>query len=342
MARKANPALIGAFVLGAIVLAVVGLIVFGGGKFFQQTQVIVAYFDESVKGLSVGSPVTFNGMKVGSVTDIRVVVDPDLKIWTPVFFDVEAHRFTDRAGQTLKFKKGIPNLKLLIDRGMRAQLETQSFVTGQLAVSLEFHPETPVRLTGRRPELPEMPTIHSTSEKISKTIENLPIDEIAQSALKAIQGVDRLVNAPEVKETVRSLSAAASSLQQLVQHVDAEVKPLVTEVAKTLDSTRETLSLTREAVKDVQKLVRNVDGQVGPLAEGVQKTLTSARATLEQAQEALGSVNEAVSEGSPLQYELTGTLRELSAAARSIRTLSDYLDRHPDALVFGKGSAGGK
>ena len=109
MARKANPALIGAFVLGAIVLAVVGLIVFGGGKFFTQEQVIVAYFYESVKGLSIGSPVTFNGMKVGAVTDIKVVVDPkEMKIRTPVFFEMEAHRFTEASGGEIKFRKGAP------------------------------------------------------------------------------------------------------------------------------------------------------------------------------------------------------------------------------------------
>src|SRR5215470_4576332 len=123
MARRANTALIGAFVLGAVALAVVGLIVFGGGKFFTQKQVFVAYFDESVKGLSPGSPVTFNGVKVGAVTDIQVVVDRDeVKGWTPVFFNVEADRFQDRAGHRITFEPGAPALKHLVDRGMRAQL----------------------------------------------------------------------------------------------------------------------------------------------------------------------------------------------------------------------------
>ena len=132
MARKANPALIGAFVLGAIALGVAGLVVFGGGKFFRQTQEWVAYFgDESVKGLSIGSPVTFNGVKVGAVTDIKVVVDPkEMKIRTPVFFEMEAHRFTEASGGEIKFRKGAPGVKIMIERGLRAQLETQSFVTG--------------------------------------------------------------------------------------------------------------------------------------------------------------------------------------------------------------------
>ena len=101
-----------------------------------------------------------------------------------------------------------------------------------------------------------------------------------------------------------------------------------------------TLDTTRDAVKDAQKLVRNVDGQVSPLAESVQKTLGTARATLDQAQVAIGGVNEVVADGSPLQQELQTTLKELSGAARSIRVLSDYLERHPDSLVFGKANGG--
>lgn len=336
MAKKANPALIGAFVLGAIALAVGGLVVFGGGKFFRHTQVWVAYFQESVKGLSVGSPVTFRGVKIGSVTDVKVVVDPkEMKVRTPVFFEIEAERFTPVPGVQVTFQKGAPGAKVLVERGLRAQLETQSFVTGQLAVALDFHPDTPVVLTGLNPDLLEMPTIPSEAEKLTRTIENLPIDEITQSALKTIQGVDRLVNAPELKETIRSLSTAARELRELTQHMDAELRPLTTEVAKTLEVTRDTL-------QDTQRLARNVDGQVGPVAASVQQTLTAARTTLEGAERTLGTVNETVAETSSMQHELAGSLRELSAALRSIRTLSDYLERHPDALLFGKGAAGGK
>jgi len=334
MARKANPALIGAFVMGAIALAVVGLIIFGGGKFFTQKQIFVAYFDESVKGLSVGSPVTFNGVKIGAVTDIKVVVDRDeTKIWTPVFFEVEADRFQDRAGHRIKFEHGAQNVKHLIDRGMRAQLEMQSFVTGQLGVSLDLHPGTPIRLTGRRPELPEVPTVPSSAEKIARTLENLPIDEIVASLKNALAGVDRLVNAPEVKSAIGSLNAAAGQLSQLARTLNTDMKPLVADVTRTLDT-------TRDALKDAQKLVRNVDGQVTPLSESVQKTLGTARTTLDQAQDALGGVNGLVADGSPLQHELQATLKELSSASRSIRVLSDYLERHPDSLVFGKGKGG--
>src|SRR5512136_647970 len=98
MASRANPAVIGGFVLGAIALGVVGLVVVGGGKFFQHRQSWEAYFDESIKGLAVGAPVTFRGVKVGSVTDIRVILNRDVTpatvrtgvMRTPVFFEISA------------------------------------------------------------------------------------------------------------------------------------------------------------------------------------------------------------------------------------------------------------
>src|SRR5262249_41909234 len=179
MARKANPALIGAFVVGAIVLAVVALVLFGGGKFFRDTQTLVAYFDGSLKGIAIGAPVTFNGVKVGSVTDVKVVVDErDGTIRTPVFFEVDANRFESVSGSTIKFRKSIPKLKELTERGLRAQLELQSLVTGQLEVALNFYPGSPLRLTGLSKDHPEMPTIQSGLDKLSRTLENLPIDQL--------------------------------------------------------------------------------------------------------------------------------------------------------------------
>src|SRR5262245_54144047 len=104
MARKPNPTLLGGFVLGAVVLAVAGLVVFGGGKFFRSTQAWVAYFDESIKGLSVGAPVTFRGVKVGSVTDVRVVLDQKGdQVRTPVVFEIEADRITTAQGGKVRF-----------------------------------------------------------------------------------------------------------------------------------------------------------------------------------------------------------------------------------------------
>ncbi|HWT81518.1 MAG TPA: MlaD family protein, partial [Candidatus Methylomirabilis sp.] len=124
MARKTNPAIIGGFLLGAVALAVAALVVFGGGKFFRSTQRWVAYFNESIRGLAIGAPVTFRGVKVGSVVDIRVVVDPKtVQARTPVVFEIEADRLTDVQGGPVEFMKDREGAKRAFEHGLRAQLE---------------------------------------------------------------------------------------------------------------------------------------------------------------------------------------------------------------------------
>ena len=354
MARKASPTLIGAFVLGAVVLAVAGLIVLGGGKLFRQKQSWVANFDESIKGLAVGAPVMFKGVKVGAVTRIEVVVHRKADaITTPVYFDIEAWRFTEATGTRFRFEKEAAGTKHLIEAGLRAQLELQSLVTGQLAIQLDFHPQSPVRLAGVAPGEQEMPTVPSSGERISRTLDKLPVDQIAASALSVIEGLERLVNNPDLAKTLAALPGTVGSVEETVRRVglnadraladvgtlarsiDSQVGPLASE----LDTT---LGASREALRDVQTLVRNVDGQVGPLVTSLEKTLDSASAAMTDAQKVLAAVDDTVADGSPLRGELMIVLRDLAAAARSLRTLSDYVEMHPESLVFGKRPAGAR
>jgi paraquat-inducible protein B len=358
MGKKANPAVIGAFVVGAMALVIAGLVVFGGGRFLRDTAAFVLYFDESVKGLNLGAPVTFNGVRVGRVTDILVVVDRmQNRIQTPVFIELEARRFTDAAGGKFKFRMDDSGGKLMIQQGLRAQLELQSFVTGQLVVAMDFHPGTPVRMTGLTPDMEELPTIPSSTEKLTRTLENIPIEEISQAILRTVNDIDGFVSSPELKETVPLLNAALKQVQQLARNVDREVGPLAARLDATLESAQgavgdvrtlvrrldsQTVPLLNDTLRDADSLARHIDGQVGPVAEGLVKTLETAQALLERSRHAVASVDEAVADGSPLRHELTRSLRELSAAARSIRHLSEYLERHPDAVVFGKRDEGGQ
>ena len=150
MGRKANQAIIGAFVLGAVLLAVAGVFVLSGDRFFfAPRKTHVAYFDGSLEGLDIGAPVTFNGVRIGSVTDVKVVIDADgASIRTPVFFDIDARRLHGVAGGTIRFEQDAGELDRLIAHGLRARLELQSLVTGQLVVALNFYPNTPARLRG--------------------------------------------------------------------------------------------------------------------------------------------------------------------------------------------------
>ncbi len=336
MARKANQAIIGAFVLGAVLLAVAGVVVLGGGRFFHHTQTLVAYFDGSLEGLDIGAPVTFNGVKIGSVTDVRVVIDPrDASIRTPVFFKIDARRLHDGGGGRITLQGDFPRLELLIEHGLRARLELQSLVTGQLVVALNFYPNTPLRLTGLSKRYPEMPTIPSSFDRLTRTLEKLPIETLVAETLRTMRSIGALVSAPEVKSALGKLDQVLSDVDGLVRDVNRQIDPLITTLDKTAVATRTTMAETQAALarltpaasaviadhqalaQDARKLVAHADARIESLSASVQTTLADAQSVL--------------GEDSPVRYDLADALQEMTKAARSLRTLADYLDQHPEA-----------
>ena len=313
MSERANPTLIGAFLLGAIALVVTGLMVFGGGRFFTETVTYVAYFPETVSGLNDGAPVNFRGVKVGAVRRIEVQFNAqDLSVRIPVYLQLERKRIREIGG-TIPEINFIPEL---IERGLRAQLQLQSIVTGQLSVQLDILPNRPARFVDPVGEFPEMPTIPSSMQEFTETMESLSIQDMVNDARQVLAGLKILVNSPELAELLTGVNEFVNS---------GELLGLVTH--------------TNEAIDDVQALVSNIDGRVGNLSTSVELTLTEASETLEEVQKTLGAARQALSiaaEGSPMRYEFEKMLGELTAAARSIRLLAEYLERNPDALVRGK------
>jgi paraquat-inducible protein B len=310
---KANPTLIGAFLLGATALLVAGLMVFGGGRFFTETVTYVAYFPETVSGLNDGAPVNFRGVKVGVVRRIEVQLDAqDLSVTVPAYLQLQQRRIREIGGT-------IPEGDLiaeLIERGLRAQLQLQSIVTGQLSVQLDILPDRPARFVDPVGEFPEMPTIPSSMQEFAETMESISIQDMVNDARQVLVGLKKLINSPELAEILTGVNEFVNSeeLIGVVRHAD-------------------------EAIGDIQTLVSNIDGHVGSLSSNAEFTLSEANETLREIQGTLHAARQSLSiaaEGSPMRYELEKMLGELTAAARSIRLLAEYLERNPDALVRGK------
>jgi phospholipid/cholesterol/gamma-HCH transport system substrate-binding protein len=361
--NRANPKLIGAFVVGAVALVVIGVLLLGGAQWLTQKRPVVAYFEGSVKGLNVGAPVEFQGVRIGAVTDIQLqFLTAEMEFRIPVFIQIEPDKMT-QVGRQVEVKGQL--LKPLIERGLRAQLEMQSIVTGQLMVQLGFYPDTPVKLVGDG-KVPEIPTLPTTMQQVAQNvtqalaeIRQLPIPQLIGQLVHSVEGVNALVHSPEVTQLLRSVNAtaqvaersltrldaeiapevrgqlkqaleAATALlrdsQQLVRRVDAQVVPLSTGLQKTLDATRATL-------QDSQQLVRRVDARVTPMTDNLMETSTRLRATMARLQQVVdGDVVRVL-------QDANRTLQEFSGAARSARLLTDYLERNPDSLVYGKGGS---
>jgi paraquat-inducible protein B len=332
MTKKANPKVIGAFVVGAVVLATIGVIVFGSGKFFAEKHLWVLFFPGSVKGLTVGAPVTLKGVQIGTVTDVKVVFDRDkLAFQTPVYVEVFPDRVKDIGEYTAAEEKRIATdpdeaIRLLVKSGLRAKLELQSLVTGKLQVAFDMYPDTPVHYVGLEKKLPELPTLPTAMEQLAKTLENLPIKEMVDDARKTLAAIEKLANSPELTEAVTALNKTLQDFGKLARNLDSRVGPLTTSIEETM--------------KDTQQLVKNVNTQVEPTLTELQETLKTAKAALQKAELSLASVSDVVDTDSILMFELTQTIKELQVMAQSINALANYLQRQPDSLIRGKVSLG--
>jgi paraquat-inducible protein B len=350
MSKKANKTAIGGFVVGALALIVVGVLIFGSGKFLAKTETYVMYFEGSVNGLNEGAPLVFRGVKIGSVTRILLVANTDdLSFRIPVFVDVERKHFTLTGDEALDLSPK-EQLVLLVARGLRAQLIAQSMVTGQLMVELDFHRDKPAKLVAGDSEYLEIPTIRSGMDDLVKQIAEAPIEDILKKVLSAVDGIEKAVNSREVKKSLSSLEQTLKNLNKLVLNIDSRIEPLISTVEETVkDYGRFARNMDRqvepvlsgivETERHANKMVKNVDAQVTLLGSRIDEASKSASAALVEAKKTLNTIEGLTGKDSQMIYQMTTTLKELSAAARSIRVWADYLERHPEALVRGKGGS---
>lgn len=226
MSGKANKTTIGIFVTGALVLLVTGIAVFGSGMLFKKADQYVLFFDGSVKGLTAGAPVVFRGVKIGNVNEINLLYSPDTEdVHILVLIDVELSRV-----QGMPEHVGYPDYKQLIQRGLRAKLELQSMVTGQLMISFDFYENKPARLLGIVKKYPELPTL-PMPQSVIETVQSLPIREIAKDVHEACNGLNKLINSEgfrgmndAIMEITQTARALRTLLEYLEQHPEALLK----------------------------------------------------------------------------------------------------------------------
>ncbi len=324
MSKRANPRLIGMFVLGALVLLVAALAVAGGGRLFARSETFVMFFEDDVNGLQVGAPVTFRGVRIGSVTSVQIRYDTDAReITIPVLVQLEK-RQSALAGST-----GWESLEELVARGLRAQLKLQSFVTGQVSIELDFDPTIKARFVGVVQNYPEIPTKRSSISEFRATlsdliteIRKLPIDEILE----------------RVSDVSANLSTLIIHVDYLVTDINNHVNASFEQVPALMSESRKLVADLDVAARDISKLTRDVNARVPGIGQGAVTAIAELDKTLKQAQSSLSSIEGTLGDRSALQFQMNQALTEITAAASAMRVLAEYLQENPGVLLSGKGA----
>lgn len=329
MKQKAKLSMIGAFVVGACILAACMVVTFGAGEFFKVKEEYVLYFEDSLKGLDVGAPVRFLGVKVGSVTGIELVFDiKSLSFRTPVFIEVDSDRITlmDYGKENERILGSINEDDFrgeLVNRGLRAQLKVDSLLTGKLYVDIGIHPDKEYTLTGTSNEVQELPTMLSGISELTRTMENLPVEAIVDGVLSTVESIDHLVTSLEETNTLQDISEAVKEFKVLVKDARKVINPIKTSI--------------EETAKETRQLVENSDAGMQRTFDTLEEVGASTQAMMSKAEKTLESLESTLGEDSAVSYRINRMVSEISEAARAMRTLAEYLERHPEALVFGKG-----
>lgn len=324
MSKKTSKTVIGIFVVSALALVVASVLIFGSGDFLKDRYKFVLFFKDSVKGLNVGAPVVFLGVQVGEVKDISVIQDP---LKSSFYIQVIVELTSGKIKQSLTKVTSGPKetyeyCNQLIKQGLRAELGLQSVVTGQLQIELDFYPKEKAIFVGENAQCQEIPTIPSKFEKLTKTLENLPLKEIVDKVSSSLNRIDALLESPEIIETLQSTKLAMKDARKVFYNINKQVPPLLNKLDVVLES--------------YGSLAQNVDQQVAPLSFKVDELVKTVNEASKQADRTLKTIENVVGENSITTVELAETLKEFSSAARSIRNLADYLNRHPETIVRGR------
>ena len=324
MSKKANPALIGAFVTGALLLLIGGLIFFGSGVLFSERQTFVLFFNSSLKGLEKGSPVTFRGVPIGQVKKISILVEPETgNFKMPVYISIDPKSMFSYSGTGRVSEVSVRKMtELLIQRGLKAQLQIQSLVTGRLQVDLDFYPDAPVHYVGLDKEHIEIPTVPSTVEEVIKRFEEIPLNDLVEKLISAIDGLDQLVKSGKIGATIDILH------QNLVE-IKKNMAILMPELLNTLRSIKKTSVSTNTFMANADKKLREISQQVSRLTDSANDVALRLKGSLE-------NIENMSSPNSFERYHLRKLLEETTRAVRLIRQLVESLEAQPDILIKGR------
>jgi len=332
--RRASPFVIGAFVVGAIAILVVALIALPGRHWFsKQPERVVMFFSGSVFGLQKGAPIVFRGVRIGDVTDISLHYDDKTDSFAiPVLAELDADAVRGLDGRMGNDDIGHA-LPTLITRGLSAQLGTQSLLTGQLYVDLDFRTKPRGRTHGGyRGDATEIPTSATAFQALKDQLESVDLRKIVDDLGQIANSARQLIAAPELKQGLKDFAATATHARRLAAQLDRRAVPLTQGAERAFAS----VDRAGNEVSDTANRLDRTADRANELLDPKGAVVRDLQRAINELAQASASLHEAADSDGPLLQQTERTMRELSQAARALRQLARSLDAQPQQLLLGR------
>jgi paraquat-inducible protein B len=329
---KVSPAAVGIFVLGALALALIALLSFGGMSLFNKPHRFMVYFDESIHGLDLGSPVKLRGVRIGRVVDLAVNYD-EVSNHSVVAVTCELNRnvITDEKGAQLKVT-GSSDIQTMVDHGLRAQLGVLGLATGLLFVELDFmdaaqNPPPKLLAPARYVVIPSIPSAISEYQasisEILADLKKVDFAGISREAKNLLTTANRKIGDADVKGLGDKVGKAADAVTAFVESPEA----------------KQAFVNLNEALVAIRAAVAKLDGQVEPVSAELKQTLANAQAALKTLESTANTTRRFVQRQGDVGDEITLALRQVAEAASALENLASSLERNPSSLLVGKKKA---
>ncbi len=317
MSEKPHSAAIGAFVAGALLIGVTAVLFALGTGFGSNKNKFVMVFEGSVKGLNMGAPVALRGVQVGQVTKIELVLDSET---SELITLVEAEISGDNLRRTGTISDNL--VEELIERGMRAQLNTQSLLTGLLYVQLDFHPDSEINLADIDSPYQQIPSIPTGLEKLTRELESLDLVKMANDMETIATGLAEFVGDEKFKKLPGQVHDTVASVQALSEQLQGQIDSTGGRLDALLSDANGTVDLANDELPELARLIR---GNLEMLEQAIAAIESSAR-----------EFQHLVDYDSNTVYELNRALQDLGKAGRSLQSLGRTLEEHPESLIRGR------
>lgn len=323
MSLRANPTAIGLFMIGGALLTVTGVAALAATTWSGDRHTFISYFDETVNGLEPGAPVKFQGVPVGTVTELLIQIhQADKTFRVPVQYEIDVDRLTTAVGTFLHLDEDVVRRQQIAD-GLRAQLQMESLVTGQLYVEISYREDAPPPTMEISPPYPEIPTTPSLLAAFGTEAGSLVAD-----VLQILFRVNEMLEEIDMRGINSAVVASAQAVERLVGS---------DELVAAIGEVPEMAEQFSQALEEMEVLAVRMTAAIDPLQSGMEGTFGEATLTLQAARGAIEETQRMLTTDSGLGFEMEQTLASLREAAEALRVLAVSLERNPDMLIRGAG-----